>query len=218
VRALSQPPPYDTAGYVLLERQDEKEQRGIGLIFNKFIGHRFDQVRWGVKGEDGVREVTEPTPAAWALAYHITGDVKYAARAMFLAAERLRIGRQSLDDGRDHGCGGYSVGALASGHGRADRFGDVNSVLGPLMLGSVRLFNAEQPLVEYPNGLPDDVATLISWEPEPRVRWRNESDAPLTFTWRDTSADGKAPRTESLAPGESKSAVLSGIMPRYTIG
>ena len=218
VRTLREPPPYETTGYVLLERQDEKEQREIGLIFNKHIGHRFDQVRWGVKGEDDIREVTEPTPAAWALAYHITGNLEYASRAMFLAAERLRIGRKTLDDGRDHGCGGYSIGALASGHGRADRFGDVNSVFGPLMLGSVRLFNAEQPLVEYPNGLPESVATLVSWEPDPRVVWHNENDAPVTFTWRDASAIGEAPRTESLSSGETKSAVLSGIMPRYSIG
>lgn len=218
MRELPEAPAYNSTGFVLLERQDEKAKREIGLIFNKHIGHRFDQVRWGVCDSDGIHEVTEPTPAAWALAYHITGDAQYAARAMYLAAERLRIGWQHLDDGREHGCGGYSVGALASGHGRADRFGDVNSVFGPLMLGSVRLFNAEQPLIEYPHGLPESVVTLVSWEPQPRVQWCNESDASVTFLWRDASADSETVCTETLSPGKSTSAVLSGSMPRYSVG
>ena len=218
IQALPDLPAYDAAGFSLLERQDEKEQREIGLIFNKYIGHRFDQVRWGRPEGDSIREVTEPTPAAWALAFHITGDERYAARAMFIAGERVRVGRNALDDGREHGCGGYSVGALASGHGRADRFGDVNSVFGPLMLGSIRLFNAEHPLVEYPDGLPKQIATLVSWEPEPRVRWHNSGDTSVSFSWRDASKRKNTERKETLAPGETKSAALGGSIPDYAIG
>jgi len=180
------------------------------------VGRRFDQVRWAVPTASGeLSEVTEPNPAAWALAYQITGEQRFAARAMFVAGERIRVGRHTLDDGRDHGCAGKTLGAVASGHGRADRFGDVNSVLGPTLLGSTRLFSAEQPIVVYPDGLPDNVATLVRFDGEPTVIWLNTGDAETAIRWRDGSAPDAAESALTLAPGETRSASLGRGMPAH---
>ena len=215
LRALGDPPPYDESGFDVLAVDEKHERRRIGLIFNEHVGHRWDQVRWGARTASGeLSEVTEPNPAAWALAYQITGEQRLAARAMFVAGERIRVGRETLDDGRDHGCAGKTLGAVASGHGRADRFGDVNSVLGSTLLGSTRLFSAEQPIVVYPDGLPGDVATLVRFDGEPTVTWVNTGDVEARIRWRDGSASDAIESLVTVAPGETCSEPLTGVMPR----
>jgi hypothetical protein len=207
-------PDWDSGDLELLPVTETPRKRKVGLILNKSIGQRFDQVTWATRGIEGESvAVTEPSPAAWSLAYQITADTNYAARAMYVAAERLRIGRQTLKDGRDHGCGGYTTGALASGHGRADRWGDVNAVFGPLLNGCVRLYNAEDPLVVYPDGLPDQVATIVAYEPTPRVTWRNIGDTEATFNWKDASDPDGVVQRVMLAPKTEQSATLVTNLP-----
>ena len=201
----------------ILDVRDAPEKRRKELIFNERIGHRFDQVRWGRADASGrACEVTEPSPAAWSLAYQITGDTSYAARAMDQAAGRLRLAAASLRDGRDHGCAGRSAGAVASGHGRADRYGDVNTVFGPLALGSLRLFSAEQPLVIYETGLPEQITTLVRFGPTPSVAWRNSGDDAARFAWRDGSKGAAgSQQVVALAPGEMREAKLVAPMPAF---
>ncbi len=212
IASLGEPPRYDKAGIVLREDwTDSKETRkGKSMLLNKRIGHRFDQVRWA--DEEG-QEVTEPTGAAWALAWQITGEERYAARAMFLAGERLRLALEKLHDGRDHGCGGNTVGAVASGHGRADRFGHVNSVWGPLVIGSSRVFSAEQPLVIYPFGLPDGVASLVNSAGHAGVEWFNTGEVARSVTWVDGSRPDATPRHVIIQPGERREAPLEKTFP-----
>lgn len=215
---LPEPPEWNADGFELLPNQEQKERRKLGIIFNQHVGHRFDQVRWATReGSGELVEISEPTPSAWSLAYQITGDTAYAARAMFLAAERLRIARAKLDDGREHGCGGFTVGALASGHGRADRSGDVNTVFGPIAMGCVRMGNAEQPLVDYPEGLPQQVVSLVKQTPKPEVVWRNTGDRTATFIWRDCSAPASSPVEVRIAPNEERSAPLHGSVPLMNV-
>jgi hypothetical protein len=213
---LGDPPLYDSGPLVLRDdwRDAHETRKGRSMILNKRIGHRFDQIRWG--DADG-NEIVEPTGSAWALAWQITGNPKYAARALFLAGERLRLAATKLDDGRDHGCGGNTTGAVASGHGRADRYGHVNAVWGPLVLGSTRVFSAEEPLLNYPNGLPYDLASLIRFAPEPAVEWINTGNAPVTFTWLDRSLGTPVEREITLAPGRRAEAGLGSALPLLKI-
>ncbi len=206
--------PDDDGDLRILDVRDEHKKRRNELIFNEHIGRRADQIRWGRPDATGsIREISEPTPAAWALAYQITDSERFAVRAMDQAARRMELANAALDDGRNHGCSGHTAGSVASGHGRADRYGDVNTVLGPLALGSVRMFSAEQPLVVYPDGLPPEVATLVSMCPGPTVTWRNVGDEAVSFRWRDASDAGSIPQWLDLHPGETDDDVLAGPMP-----
>jgi len=212
VASLGDPPRYDQRGIVLRgDWTDPHETRkGRSMLLNMRIGHRFDQVRWA--DEEG-QEITEPTGAAWALAWQITGEERYAARAMFLAGERLRLALEKLQDGRDHGCGGNTIGAVASGHGRADRFGHVNSVWGPLVIGSSRVFSADQPLVIYPSGLPDRVASLVNCAGNTGVKWFNTGEVASSVTWVDGSSPGATPQHLTIHPGEQREAPLGKMFP-----
>ena len=206
---------------VLLPEHDESKSRGTqGIIVNLRIGHRWDQTRWGRKSADGtVVEITEPNPAVWSLAYQITGEAEYAERAMNEAAERLRIAAKELDDGRDHGCAGNTTGAVASGHGRADRYGDVNTVFGPVTLGSMRLFSAEEPLIVLEGGLPEGVASLVTFSPQPKVVFVNSGTEPQTITFRDASAGaGASPVQVTVEAGGTTERELRGTVPLPELG
>ena len=206
---------------VMLETRDESKSRGTqGIIINLRIGHRWDQVRWGRRQADGsVEEITEPSPAAWLLAYQVTGDDSYAATAMASAAERLRLTNGAIRDGRDHGCAGDTVGAVASGHGRADRHGDVNTVFGPIALGSMRLFSAEEPIVVVSGGLPEGVLSHVRFALQPEVTFVNESGAAVEFSYRDASAGAASGKhTVSLGPGETSTHPLRGVVPLPELG
>jgi len=218
VRRIRDAPPVECDGLAILDLRDDHQSRKAGLILNTHIGHRFDQVRWGCR--DGSRrmiETTEPTPAAWSLTWQITGNTAYAAHAMNRAAERVRIGRQTLDDGRDHGCAGFTLGAVASGHGRADRYGDVNTVFGPLALGSVRLISAEEPLVICEEGVPESVASLVRFVPQPEVTWWNTGDTDAVVSWRDASNASASSCVTTIPAGGSKTVSLSSATPRLSI-
>jgi hypothetical protein len=204
----------DLANLELLDLKDVQENRpNQGILRNRAIGHRYDQTRWGIRTNGTVSEITEPNPAAWVLLYEITGDETHAQRALFSAGERIRIAREQLKDGRDHGCAGNTIGAIASGHGRADRFGDVNTVLGPLCLGSMRLFSAEQPLVVYPDGIPESVISLVRWSPEPSITWTNTGEDAVTVRWRDASNPDGAATVARIPAGQTETAILSGSIP-----
>jgi len=131
------------------------------------IGRRLDDTRWGYRRrDDGIAEETGPSPASLYLAFAITGDVAYAKRALAKVRARFSLARKFLKDGREHGCTGGTVGALASGHGRCFGTGHLTSVFYPLVLGSVRFCNSEVPAVRYSSangtlGLPEGVAALV---------------------------------------------------------
>lgn len=104
------------------------------------LGKRRDMLRWTYVGEDheevDLHAVSERTPAANILAYEITGDERYAVRALTLAANRLRVARQALPDGRKNGCSAKSVSAVVHGHGRNFFAGSASPVLGSTVLES----------------------------------------------------------------------------------
>ena len=150
------------------------------------IGRRRDAVRWGYRREDDtIVEERCASPTALVLAYDITGDAGYLARALAKSALRIAMARATLKDGRDHGCAGATVSAVASGHGRACGIGNVTGVLYPAAFGSYRFCNAEKLQVRYYDangklGLPENVAA--------RVTCSNERERTLEL-WNDTSVE-----------------------------
>jgi hypothetical protein len=165
----------------------------------------------GTVGSDGYpEESSEPTPPAWALAWAITGDDQYAAQAFGTAATRLETAMRSLKDGREHGCAARTISAVASGHGRDDRWGDVNSILGPLTLGSVRFGGAETPAIEIGGGLPDQVSILVSDQNRDAmlVTLANCSEADIDIAL-SAIANGSKPTAITLRPHDSTTVPLS---------
>ncbi len=128
------------------------------------IGKRADMVRWGYRdGEGNLLPETSPSPSALALAFQINGKVDLATRALEMVADRLRLARTSLQDGRTHGCGGRSISAVASGHGRDSGYGNVTGCFYTLAHGATRYVGHERPAlvpVEGPEGLPKEGASL----------------------------------------------------------
>ena len=171
------------------------------------IGRRRDQVRWLVSGDSETwREDLRSSPPALALAWDITGDERLAAEAMTIAAQRMELAAGALRDGRDHGCGGRSVSAVASGHGRNAGIGEVTGVLYPLALGACRRFGADMPQVCIERagglGLPDGCAALWRQGRPPSVRLYNGSEEAVSLTLRFTAAEheGTAAVHEETAP------------------
>jgi hypothetical protein len=175
------------------------------------IGQRRDQVRWLVSGDGETwREDLRSSPPALVLAWDITGDERLAAEAMTMAAQRMELAFGALRDGRDHGCGGRSVSAVASGHGRSAGIGEVTGVLYPLALGACRRFGADMPQVcierEAGPGLPEGCAALWRHGRPPSVRLYNGTKQAVSLTLRFTAAAHEETATVkkiTLAPGES---------------
>ena len=128
------------------------------------IGKRSDMVRWGYREEDGSLVPEDaPSPSALMLGYQITGSTDFADRALTMAAGRLRLARQSLRDGRRHGCSARSIGAVASGHGRDSGYGNVTGCFYALAHGAVKHVGHERPalsLTDGDAGLPAEAAAL----------------------------------------------------------
>jgi len=141
------------------------------------IGKRSDMIRWAYRDESGrILPEDSPSPAALMLGYQISGDEAFAAWALEMAAGRLSLGRR-LRDGRRHGCGGRSVSAIASGHGRDSGYGNITGSLYPLAHGAVKYLGHERPAValgESDRGLPVDSAALTR---------RMPGAAPVTSLW-----------------------------------
>lgn len=175
--ALSALPEETEDRYVML-----LEEPTIGPVPG--IGKRNDMIRWGYREEGGgLREETCPAPSALMLAYNLTGNIEYATRGLQLAARRLRLARGALADGRTHGCGGRSVSAVASGHGRDSGYGNVTGCFYALALGAHRYLGHERPAVEVPgDALAADAAMLVRCEPgaEPvGALWQEGETIPL---------------------------------------
>ena len=145
----------------LLIVDDRQEPHPMGL------GRRRDAVKWGYRVRDGgIVEERGPSPAALMLAYRITGRHRWLVSALRNAARRLRLACRVLPDGRQHGCAGATVGAVASGHGRACGIGSVTATLAPAAFGAYRFANGERLKVRYEQpdgsvGLPSGVAALF---------------------------------------------------------
>ena len=163
------------------------------------VGKRADMIWWGIL-EDAetrqVRGVREPSTAALALAYHVTGEIDYARRAFKQAANRLTMARRVLRGGREHADMGGAVCSVAAGHGRNWGWGAVTGCYGPLVLGTREVQGAVCATVEVrrsdgANGLPEEVLSLVTpaGPSEGGVRFYNGSDKAVDLEWRPEGGD-----------------------------
>ena len=145
----------------------------------------------------------EPSTAALTLAYQITGDAGYAARALDTAARKLTMARRVLRGGREHADMGGAVCSVAAGHGRNWGTGAVTGCYGPLLLGTCDRMGAVTPRIEL-TGRPAGLLSLVS---DNAVRFYNGSTGAVacrwrpagTGRWRDLSLAAGAQTTASLA-------------------
>ncbi|QDY70654.1 hypothetical protein [Qingshengfaniella alkalisoli] len=94
----------------------------------KGIGKRKDMAKWYEDGEDRAH-----SPILLSLAAEISGDQLLARRSVEIARTYFRLATEAYPDGRDHGCSGCSVSAIARGHGRDNNAGVVSAVLEPML-------------------------------------------------------------------------------------
>ncbi len=176
------------------------------------IGKRRDMVRWGWENElGGLRPTSSPPPPSLMLAWQITGDEALAAHALRTVSQRMALAVSSLRDGRSHGCGGSSTGAVASGHGRDGGYGNVTGAFFPLA-GMLRDLCQEDLVVRYrgPGGephLPKRVASLVRHLPGGGAEVHLFSNAECRLALDVALGDGKW-QTVELPPGEAMTANL----------
>lgn len=91
------------------------------------VGKRADMLLW--QEDDGPRRLN---PVTLSVAAEIKHNAAWATHALDLAAAYLHLARQTLPDGRDHGCAARTVSAIARGHGRENHAGMTTAVYGPL--------------------------------------------------------------------------------------
>ena len=151
------------------------------------VGRRSDMIHWAEWQEAGSATPTrEPCTAALTLAYQMTADPAYAARALDAAARKLAMARQVLRGGREHADMGGAVCSVAAGHGRNWGTGAVTGCYGPLLLGTCERLGAVIPRIE----LAAAPAGLLSLVSDHAVCYYNGSAHPITCRWRPHGAAG----------------------------
>ena len=174
------------------------------------VGKRNDMIYWGQWADDGsVRPVREPSTAALALGYQLTGEVALAKRALSAAAAKITMARRVLRGGREHADMGGAICSVAAGHGRNWGYGAVTGCYGPLLLGTRELQSAVVPLIEWQGGhVPEQVLALVCPPVggEGEVLVFNGGDHLVELAWRQTGA--AAWERLSLAPGEARQCAL----------
>ena len=154
------------------------------------VGKRSDMIYWGHWAENGsVQPSREPSTAALALGYQLTGEWTMARRV--------------LRGGREHADMGGAICSVAAGHGRNWGCGAVTGCYGLLLMGTCEVQGAVVPLVEWAAGhLPEQILALLQ-PPVSRpgaVLFYNGGEERQVLGWRMTgTADWQ--RIE-LAPGE----------------
>ena len=188
------------------------------------VGRRNDMLYWGAWSDDGsVKPIQEPSTAALALAYQLTGEVEFATRAFRSAATRLGMARRVLRGGREHSDMGGAVCSVAAGHGRNWGQGAVTGCYGPLLLGTREIQSKVMPLLEidipplerglggFEEGgyfsLPEHLLSLVRPSVDDRgaILFHNAGDSPLSFSWRTGSAEWNK---LTLKPSETEDVLI----------
>ncbi|MBD3180783.1 hypothetical protein GF312_00725 [Candidatus Poribacteria bacterium] len=188
---------YDDQIQNIINRFPEKPPEELAMVFPQKrkrrepgVGRRNDMIYWGEWSDDGsVKPIKEPSTAALTLAYQMTGDVDYAARAFRTAATRLMMARRVLRGGREHSDMGGAVCSVAAGHGRNWGQGAVTGCYGPLILGTREIQSKLTPLLEIKQedrAVPEDVMPLVrpGAGDDNSVLFHNESGKDVSFSWK----------------------------------
>ena len=216
---------FDTEICAGLERLSDDPPELLALIFPQEIrrrepgvGKRADMAYWGEWSDDGsVKPIQEPSTATLTLAYQVTGEIAYAARALRSAAMRLHIARRVLRGGREHADMGGAVCSVAAGHGRNWGQGAVTGCYGPLLLGTREVQSEVTQLLEVrqidrrshpPLTLLSLVRPILGEGATAEVVFYNAGES-LTFSWRLQGPEGMFPwREETLGAYKTHKCVL----------
>ncbi len=209
-RAVDQFPPAGEAELAIMMHEKVEPQRAG-------VGKRYDMVYWGRWSERGAVEHTvQPSPAALALAFQLTGDVSFAERALGMAAARLGLAVRALRSGREHSDRGPAVCSVAAGHGRNWGVGAVTGCYGPLLLGTRLIRGAVEPAIELLDEagricLPDNLLSLVvpPAEGDGQVRFYNGGETPLTAAWRPAGHPEATPVAVRLNPQQVATFALT---------
>ncbi|MGI5818420.1 MAG: hypothetical protein ACOX9R_10050 [Armatimonadota bacterium] len=152
------------------------------------IGKRKDMVRWAWENELGaLRPTSALPPPTLMLAWQILGDESLAESALRTVGDRVALAVSALRDGRDHGCAGSTIGAVASGHGRDGGYGNVTGAFFPLAAGMIRRLSQEEPRARFradgEEHLPETVASLVRTLPAAgaEVLLFNDAEQPVSL-------------------------------------
>ena len=205
----------DDAIRAQLARFAPPSSRPLAMIFSEDrrrrvpgVGRRNDMIHWAEWHDDGSTSPSrEPSTAALTLAYQVTGDAGYAARALDTAARKLAMARRVLRGGREHADMGGAVCSVAAGHGRNWGTGAVTGCYGPLLLGTRDRMGAVTPRIE----LSDPPAGLLSLVADDTALFYNGSADPIAFRWRPAGTGQW--HDLSLAPGSKSTASLDSRVP-----
>ncbi|MEE2657266.1 MAG: hypothetical protein VX733_02100 [Candidatus Latescibacterota bacterium] len=148
----------DTEWAMILPQSRSRREPGVGK--------RMDMVYWGEWEENGsTRPLREPSTAALALGYQVTGDVDLACRALRGAVTKLAMARVVLRGGREHSDMGGAICSVAAGHGRNWGTGAVTGCYGPLHLGTLDCFGEVRGVVRFLSdgreALPEGALSLV---------------------------------------------------------
>lgn len=130
-------------------------------------GKRSDMLYWGEWAEDGsAQPLMQPSTAALALAFQVTGELDYARRSLDLACRKFNMARRVLRGGREHADMGGAICSVAAGHGRNWGAGAVTGCYGTLLLGARDAFGEVLPTVDIMDAdgrrrIPDQVLCLV---------------------------------------------------------
>lgn len=199
---LAQIPPASAAPWAMVFPQ-ERRRREPG------VGKRNDMIYWGQWAEDGsVQPSREPSTAALALGYQLTGEVALASRALGTAAAKFAMARRVLRGGREHADMGGAICSVAAGHGRNWGWGAVTGCYGPLLMGTREMQSAVVPLVEWEVGCMSESMVALVRPPvggPGEVLFYNGGEERLDLGWRPVGAAQW--ESVALGPGEVQKRV-----------
>jgi len=189
------------------------------------VGKRSDMIYWGEWSDDGsVRPICEPSTAALTLAYQMTGELRFAKRALKSAAIRLMMARRVLRGGREHADMGGAICSVAAGHGRNWGQGAVTGCYGPLLLGTREILSNVIPTIEVRDAegkarLPEEILSLVRppIKGPGEVLFFNGGERSIQFSWRERDAKDRDWRSLTLAPDEWKKFPLTSTASPYDI-
>jgi len=189
LEVLENIPPDSEAKLAMIFPQDYR-RRETG------VGKRSDMIYWGFWNEDGsVQPSREPCTGTLALAYQMTGNLEFAARALRIASTKLMMALRVLRGGIEHADMGGAICSVAAGHGRNWGYGAVTGCYGQLLLGTREILSRVTPLIEVKDSagrtqLPKEILSLVipPIGGNGKVRFYNGGDSAVTFSWRCAKA------------------------------
>lgn len=174
----------DQPEHVVLPPRALRSDHGPG------VGRRRDMQRWYLEDADGtLRPSPLACPAAAALAWDLTGDLRYPLHALRLARRRTEVAVRGLRSGREHADKGCSIASVMAGHGRNWGIGAVTGCLQQLLVGGDVVNGLLAPAVTVPFGNPELVHLVRSQPSGNELRLWNLGETSTSCT---VQHDGRA--------------------------